>query len=213
MGLTNVKGTPSENTYELPKDGTSLGRLTAIYDVGMQNREYNGKELDPAQGIVLIYSLMSDKKEDGSEKTISTGFKFPLTISFDFKTGGLNEKSKLYKHVMALSGTEKFDGNILALLGNAVSLTITHKVSKSGDNNKFAVITSVGSVPDIEGFKVPETTTDKIYFDTETATKEQYDALPDYVKDVLKKAVNFNTMVFNSNLTDTEPELDDEIPF
>ncbi len=216
MGLTGMKGTKgtkSKNTnYEAAKAGSQIARLISVYDLGIHEREFKGEELPEKQMVVLVYGLMNDLKKDGTEKTISTGFTFPLAVSYDWETGQLHEKSKLYKHVTAMVQGAAFDGDLIALLGKPVTLTVVEKKSKKGDT--FAVIGDVGAVPDIPGFEIPPTKMDFVSFDTESATKDEFDGLPDYVKSKVEEAVNFDEMFKNVvTVADSAPTSEEEVPF
>ncbi len=219
MGLKNMKGKKAEgkvmSDYEAPNAGSQIARLVEIYDLGEHTREFKGEELPNRDMIVLVYSLMGDLKEDGTEKKISTGFTFPLVVSFDWETGELHPKSKLYKHVNALLQGAVFDGDIVGLLGEAATLTIVEKTSKQDSSKKFSVISDVGAVPNIEGFKVPDTTSELISFDTSTATQSEFEELPDFIKDKIKEAVNFDDMFSGVIVVEEEektPEANEEEP-
>jgi len=197
MGLGNMKGkkgtkSKGSSEYEAAKPGSQVARLVSVYDLGVHEREYKGEKQPDKQMVVLVYALMNDLKKDESEKTISTGFTYPLVVSFDWETGQLHEKSKLYKHVGAMLQGGAFNGDLVALLGSPVTLTIVEKKSKKGD--LFSVISDVGAVPDIPGFSVPMTKMDLISFDTDTATLEEFEGLPSYISDKIKEAVNFDEM-------------------
>lgn len=175
--------------YVLPKEGARPARLMSIVDVGIQNQQpYKGKVKRPCQQVILGFDLVDDLDDDGNSVRLTTGY-FPLNVVTDFKTKQLHEKSKLYAIVKALDPTgKKFKDDFSNLINEACIINV--KLVER-DGKTYANFDGVGPVPDIEGFKVAETTGVSYIFDMDSPTLETWTALQDRLKAKVREAINY----------------------
>lgn len=212
-----LKGKPSSsssgNAQPLPKVGARPARLSKVYDIGWHKCEYDGQPKPDAQMVVLEYDLVDDLYDfgDGVMRpiTISSGWFFPLKVSYD-KTGRkLNDKSNLYKHTTALDPSDSWGGNLKNLLLKPCIITTT--LNTSGDKTYANIAKNgVSPVPDMDGFVIKDTPNPGYAFDIDDYTQEEWDALPEFIQNKIKEAINFKPLEGSDTPEAITP---DDVPF
>lgn len=188
MSLTNVQVVKQQRDYPLPKKGLRVGVLTGIIDVGVQQREYQGKAKAPARMVIYQYSLTKDtfKDDEGNDHHIKVS-DGPFTLS----PGA--DKGKYMDHCKALDPDHEvlaanYAGDITKLLGRGAYLTIVHSDPKP-DGKVYANIDSVTQLP--EEVTVPALPVDLLLFDTSAPTAAAAARLSKYQKDLIRKSVGY----------------------
>jgi hypothetical protein len=163
-----------------------------IIDLGVHEREFKGEKKEPARQIVLEFDLVNDlftyDEERGPQPIrVNSGYYYPLSVVFG-QDGVPHEKSKLREYIRALDPTNECDYDLVAMLTRPCILNI-EIVEKEG--KKYANIDSAGPVPEIDGFEVKESDNAPYFFDLEDYTDKEWEALPDFIKEKCREAINF----------------------
>ena len=166
--------------------GTYPARVFKFMNLGTRLQEYKGQLKDyPDTLINISWELPTElhsftkKNEDGSETTEEK----PLVISREF-TLSMGSKSNLRPIVEGIIGTsltddEAYNFDLEQLVGMTSLVTITHRVANNG--NTYANVAS--TAPLIKGMEVKEAVNKPIIFDVNTATEEDIEALPAFLKE------------------------------
>jgi len=192
LKLEATKNTKKREQQPLPKEGVRPARLVSVIDLGIQEREpWKGKEKPPIQQIRLEFDLVDDLHifdEDKGEQPFRRS-PWDLNVSIDSETGEPWKNSNLYDWWKALDPTNKFDLDFTKMLGQAIFLTVTYDDS---DGITYANISNPSPVPDMPGFEVAKTPNALFYFDMDEGDLEKFNILPDFIKDKMRAAINFN---------------------
>ena len=193
MGM-QMKGEPSVGDFErpLPKAGARPARLVKIIDLGVHKRTFKGEEKEPARQLVLEFDLVSDlhvyNEELGPQPIrVSSGYHFPLSVVFG-ADGVPHEKSKLREYIRALDPTNECDYNLADMMLRPCILNIELNTK---DDKTYVNIESAGPIPEIDGFTVAETQAEPYIFDLDDYTDEEWDKLPDFIKDKIRESESF----------------------
>lgn len=166
--------------------GTFPARVCRFMNLGTRFQEYQGQlKAYPDTLINITWELPTEiheftkKNEDGTETTEEK----PIVVSREF-TLSMGKKANLRPIVEGIIGTqltddEAYDFELENLLGMASLITISHKEASNG--NIYANV--ISTAPLIKGMTVPEAINKKVIFDVNLATKEEIDALPQFLKD------------------------------
>jgi len=133
--------------FEMAPEGTHAARCYQIIDIGVQRVEYKGEQ-KLQDKVILSFELPDEKMADGR----------PFIIHQEY-TASLNEKAKLRAHLeswrgKAFSEEELMGFDIGALLNQPCLVSISHRVSGSGNN--YTVIAGI-SKP-LKGQEIPALT-------------------------------------------------------
>jgi len=218
--MATIAPRPEGGERVLAPAGTYPARVCKFMNLGTRIQEYQGQPKDyPDTLINLTWELptklkeFTTKNDNGTEKVEEK----PIVISREF-TLSMGPKSNLRPIVEGIIGTtlsddEAYNFDIESLLGMACLITINHKESSTG--NTYAKV--VSTAPLIKGMEVPEAINEKIIFDVNTATKEQIEALPQFLKykvtisdEFKKRFVNTTSPVTTGTTESINPE---DIPF
>lgn len=163
----------SDKQYELVPEGSHVGRLYSIVEIGHVPNTYPGKEGTMSHKVRLTFELPEEKMVDGRPFVI--GGKY--TIS-------LGDKSNLLPLVEGIVGTmtdddkEQFD--FKSLLEKTCLVSVVHRVSNTG--KKYAQIASTAKLP--KSMKAPEQINPSVYLDYHGGWDETiYSLLPQFYKD------------------------------
>lgn len=166
----------------LPKPGTQAARVISVVGLGVQPRKpFKDQPKTPAAKVWINFELVNDKYEVNGEKIPHRISPADLVISID-------PKSALFKLVTSLDPNNANKWDISKLLGMPCLVTVVHAKSPDGEKT-YANFN--GAMPAPDGFPIPEATTPSVLFKFEEPTAESYSALPKFVRDKLKSAVNF----------------------
>ena len=167
-------------TYENVPAATHPARLYQIIHLGTTHYEYKG-EMKTSDKVRLTFELPLELREFGEDKIMK-----PMVISREFGFT-MGKKSHLRPFVegiigAALTDEEAYAFDIEQLLGETCLLSVVHEVGKDG--NTYANIQSASAL--IKGMTVPEATNKPVIIDVNTATMEEIDSLPEFLRNKMK---------------------------
>lgn len=215
---------PSTNKKVDPIDpGTYPARLVQVIALGLQTqRPFKGEEKKPALELWLTYELLDEfmKDEDGNDLEDK-----PRWISERLPFYSLaQDKAKSTQRYYALDPNEEFDGNWGALLGAPVMVTTGNYKNAKGDIKDKVLGTS--AMRPKEAAKAPDLKNPPLVFDPSDPDLEAFERLPDFLKTILKEALDFGGSALDKALGGEKKaskpkaapkqeadDLDDEIPF
>ncbi len=180
MSLTPPK---TASKTEIP-NGTHIARLYQIIHIGIGHYQWQGEE-KTSDKIRLTFELCNERKEfkEGEGEK-------PLSISREFGFS-MGKKSHLRPFVEGMLGVALYDEeaktfDLETLLGRECLVSVVHE-EKNG--NTYANIASAS--PLAKGMAAPELSNPKSLIDVDSATEEQIDALPGFLRDKIKSSDNF----------------------
>lgn len=164
--------------------GTYLALCVGVVDIGEQYQQ-NFKNYQ--NKLMLIFEIPDETVVvDGEEK--------PRWLSKEY-TASLNEKSALYKHLVSWRAkpftedelAEDGDGfDVRSMLGQACMLTVIVKDVEGGQYNR---IENISALP--KGIPAPRTESDLLAFDMETREQDVFDALPEWIRNKIRKSTEY----------------------
>jgi hypothetical protein len=169
--------------------GTYPARLVSIIDLGVQKRRpWKGEAKDPIAMIRCTYELTTEFMKDEAGNDDETK---PRWVSEDFPFYSLNaDRAKSTQRYLALDPQQSAGGNWPELLGAAVALTIVHNPNKDDSTIVYANIGATS--PIMKGMAVAGLVNDTQMFDFDEPNMDVFNGLPDFLKDKIKGAENFN---------------------
>lgn len=178
MSLTNVtSSTEAKKKFSRIEDGTYVARVVQIIDLGVQEDEYEGqKKIGPK--VFINFEFPTELMEDNENKPHWLGKEF--TVS-------LHEKAVMTKLVAAADPDGKATSkgrNLKGLLGLPLMVT----VGTTGTGN--AKIAGVARL--MKGLSVADLSKDPLFFDMDSATKEEYDVLPQWIREKILVSRDFD---------------------
>jgi hypothetical protein len=216
MGLT-VSYSPNSAFRKVPP-GVWAARCVGVVDLGTQEVEFSG-EKKLQHKLQLTWEVFGED-EAGVALTIEQdGKEVPLQISKRY-TLSLNEKAALRKDLAAWRGRDftpeelkAFD--ISKLLGVLCLLNVQHNEAPNGKT--YANVASITPLP--KGMPKPASATPLVSFDLGDFDGEVFEALPEYVQDVIKASAEYKARAqahmpkAKAATTPALEDMDDEIPF
>lgn len=204
MSLTNIKesGGKKKNFGRI-EDGTFGARVVQIIDFGVQEDEYEG-ERKVAHKIFINFEFPTEMIEiEGEQKPRWLGKEFAVS---------LHEKATLTKLVQSADPDGKITSNgrnLKGLLG--LPLMVTVGTTKSG-NAKIAGVARL-----MKGLQVALLSKDPLFFDMDTASKEEYEELPQWMQNKIVESLDFKDTPIAKKLNATNvgsiENMDDDIPY
>lgn len=196
------------NDYTPIPDGTYLGVCSMIVDLGMMYSEKYKK----SQRKVLIGWQLPEETIEVNGKTE------PKTVTNRY-TATLNEAGNLYRDLIAWRGKafteeELADFDLANIMGKSCLLTIS--TTKVNDKT-YTNVTGVSKL--MKNMEKGELVGDPLFFDLDTATLEDVDALPQWIGNQIKKSATYKEMQEKADYASIEPpqmeDLDDDgdLPF
>lgn len=188
------------NTYEapkaprgprpLPKVGAQPARVVQIATLGIQTRPpFQGKAKTPIDQLWVSFELVNDKyKDDNGNERVHRISPRVFNIMTD-------EKAQLMKFLKAIDPQGEVGTKISQLLNRPCLVSVIHAKDTKGnvdDNGKplvYANFAGVSPVP--EGFPVAECSVTPTAFDFRNPDMESAKALPRWIRDIIKKALNY----------------------
>jgi hypothetical protein len=187
--LTASKPEGGKN-FELVPAGTHVATVFKIINLGHVPYEYMGEKKE-GHMIRLFWELPNKKKTftvDGVEKELPFAISRKLTLS-------MGPKSNMRPLVVGMTGVqfvndeEAYGFNIYSLLGHSSLISIVHKKSIDGTKT-FANVASAS--PLIDGMEKPFPVNEQVIYDVTKMSKEEIEALPDYIKEDMKASSEYN---------------------
>ena len=180
MALTAPKGKASDPA---PK-GNHVARLYQIIHIGTNDFEYMG-ETKSSDKIRLTFELSNERKafKDGDEPR-------PWSVSREFGFS-MHAKSKLRPFVEGMVGTALFDKeadnfDFESLLGQECLLNVVHD-----EKNGSVYANIAGGSPLPKGMDAPAPVNETRMIDVNTATAEEVEALPEFIKSKMFSSVEW----------------------
>ena len=199
------KSTDSGDFVPAPS-GTHLAICYRLIDLGTQKTEWSG-EINYKRKIMLSWELPHEPMQD--DRPISAHQRY---------TYSSHEKSRLRKDLEAWRGKAFRDEDfgpggfdIKNILGKGCYLSI---VQTEKDGRTYANINSVSALP--KGTETPKPANPIVYFSLDEFDQAVFDALPDSIKDIIKRSPEYQAAVMGQKPVRQETEIDDlsdSIPF
>jgi hypothetical protein len=176
--------------YEVPPAKMHPARLVGIFDIGKQpGSVYDGKEIKPANKVILVYELLGKDKMTPKEGQV-TGDNFSIS---EFTTVSLHVKGTLIKRLQVFDAPVKKKSedwyeidpkfNMSTMLGEACMVEVSH--NEAGK----AKITAV--TKPIDGLVVPEYTAKLSYLDLDSEDwLDNYNIAPKWIQELVDKKID-----------------------
>lgn len=166
--------------------GTHMARLVQVIDLGLQPQEFQGQQKEPKREVNLTYELVNvfmkdDKGQPDKEKPRWVGESFVLN---NLKA----DLAKSTKRIKAIDPENKFNGDLVKMLGLPCLVTIVHNVSKK-TGNVYANVSLVA--PPIDGMPCPPLKNEPRWFDLSNPSLETFLSLPEFIQDKIKRNLEF----------------------
>jgi len=172
-----TSGTPKAPRIE---EGTYMARIVSIIDLGIQPQTdwQTGEATDPKPRALFTWELPTETieitNEDGETEDKPRWMSKEYTLSS-------YEMSNLHKLLVALN--KRDIDRLDQLLDTECMITIGSTVN---DNAKIVAV-----VPTPKGMPVPELANEAKFFDFDSPSEELFDLQPDWIKEKIKDAVNY----------------------
>lgn len=173
--------------------GAYPARLVQIIVLGVQEqRPFKGEEKSPKLEIALTYELLDEfmKDEEGNEIEDK-----PRWITERMPFNNLDtELAKSTKRYFALDPDEDHGGDWGSLLGVPcmVTIVVDKWKDKSTNEDRFREkVANISAMRPKEAAKAPELVNPARIFDFYSPDMEVWEALPQWLRDVMKAAVDF----------------------
>lgn len=197
---------PKGKSFEPVPAGSHVARLYQIVNIGTVTTEWQGKKSQTPK-IRFTFELCNERKafKEGDEPK-------PYSISREFSFW-MTRKANLRQFVEGLIGTtldeeEAATFNIEGLLGEDCLLNVVHTEAKNG--NTYADIKSASPLP--KGLKAPALFNEAKLIDVNTASAEEIDELPEFLRDKIKSSEEYDKR-FRQEGDETPEVTKDDIPF
>lgn len=218
----NAREVPSGGTPIDPVEaGTYPTRTVRILDMGVQEQSYNNEPKPPKQELNITYEALDEflKDEDGNDNEEK-----PRWFSENFPLNNLNsEKAKSTARYYALDPDESFDGDWTKLLDIPCMVTVVQQPDKKNPKIIRNKIANVSAMRPKEASKAKELVNPPQIFsldDVSEENKKLFESLPDWIKDRIKKSLEWESTPFYKSLGSEKPKakkekepVKDSIPF
>lgn len=185
MNFNSSKKKSSSGKNGRVEDGTYMARIVQVVDLGVQKGEYKGEEYIRPEVMITFEFPTETLTIEGEEK--------PRWLSRQY-TVSMNEKSALYSLVNAADPdgkATKKGSNAKGLLSLPVMVTVG---STATGNAKVVGVSRM-----MKGMSIPELYNDPVFFEldsNDTANKQAFEGLPDWLKEKIQTSMNFSTSKF-----------------
>ena len=176
--------------------GNYPARVVQIIDLGIQpQRPFKGQEKPPKPEIYVTYELLDEflLDEDGEEIEDR-----PRWISETIPMNPLNsELAKSTKRYVALDPELKHDGDWSKLIGTPCMVTIVANPAKDGRRDEEGNVVVYNNVAGVQAMrkkdaaKAKELVNEPKVFDMSDPDLDVFSSLPDWLKDKIKGALDF----------------------
>ena len=175
------------------EDGVYTAVSSMIIDLGVQRNERFDKD---QRKFMLIWNIVGETIDINGEI-------LPRTISKEY-TFSLNEKSNLRKDLEAWRGQafteEELQGFVLTnILNKGCQLQIINKENNGKTFNNIAGIMALA-----KGMNVDPLDKITVFDIEEQSTWNEYDVIPQWIKEKIKKAVNLEELGFDKYISEYE---------
>lgn len=192
--------------YQALASKTYPARLVGVVGIGEQEIEYKGaKELKDQ--ILLVFEIVGRNKlhKDGTPYMIERDGQLvpePQTVRKEC-TRSVSPNSNLVACMNVLMGaTNGADElEIDKALGAPCLLNLEQRESKTG--NQYNSIRDI--VPPVDGVEIAQARTPYMNYDVENHDQTAFDALPEWIREVVKRSTQWIDMQANSTAIQTSP--------
>lgn len=210
--MSIVAGGMTKTPRPLIPAGTHVATLYRLMNLGTRFQMYKGETKEyPDKVIRLTWEVPGEtfkftkKADDGSEEE----HELPLVVDKEFNLT-MGPKSKLRPFVEGIIGVQLKDEEAYAfdlesLVGKSCLITVAHKESKG---NMYANI--MATAPLMKGMVPPKQVNESTVFDINTCTREEVDALPQFLKDKTTISDEYKARFGTEDTPNVE---EDEVPF
>lgn len=197
MGF-NAKKVPGGNAGDDRKrpeplePGNYPVRLVGLITLGVQEqRPYQGEAKPPAQEIMLTYEFLDEfLKDDEGDDIPEKPRWLSETIPF---INIAAERAKSTQRYKAFDPELVHDGDWSAVVGLPATANIVVRQGQGKHAGKvFENIGSVSPMRPKDAARAPELVNEPRLVDFYSATKEEFDSLPDWIKDKMKSALDYD---------------------
>ena len=167
--------------------GTYPARVVQIIDLGLQNqRAFQNKEKPPAYELNITYELLDEfmKGEDGEDQLDKPRWVSERISVFNLK----QDKATSTKRYYALDPKEEHDGDFSKLVGTPCMVTIVQAIRGENVYNNVAAVTGMR---ERDAAKAEALKNDPRVFDLSDPDLEVFNALPEYLQDIIKGNLEF----------------------
>ena len=190
----NANDIPFEGKSKTPdwEPGTYPARIVGVAVLGLQDQgSYLGQEKPPKREIHITYEFLDEflKNADGEDDEEK-----PRWLSERFPFNPLkSQKAKSTIRYNSLDPEGKFGGDFSRLVDMPCTVTIaTEKGKDKYAGRVFANVSNVSLMRAREADKARKLVNPPFIFDFYNPTHESWEALPDWMKEVAKKALDFH---------------------
>ena len=186
--MATIAPKPQSVSFTPAPAGTHVARVFKFMNLGTRYQEYKGeKKAYPDTLVNFSLELPNElnkftylDKETNEEVEVEK----PFAISREF-TLSMGKKSNLRPFVegiigVALTDEEAYNFDLEQLVGKVCLVTVVHKKSQDGERT-FANIASTS--PLVKGMEEPTPVNDTVIQDVNVMSKEEIEALPDWLRD------------------------------
>ena len=190
LNITNTK-----KEISLIPEGTHVGILYSIVDLGTQEVQFKG-ETKYQPKVRLTFELPNETKEfDGVVKPLVIGGKYTMSLS---------DKAILKPIIEGILGKKLTDAEkanfssdeFHKLMGKPVMLNVMHTVSQA-NGNTYANIASVS--PLMKGLTVPNQFNENVIYDVSEGQTGAFESLPEFVREDIMKSVEMRPLSSDSS--------------
>lgn len=183
LNMNDIPKKPSAQRALLTA-GSNMARLVQVIDLGLQERmPFKGQDKPPAYELYLTFEFPDERIEVDGESRPMWKSKRIVQSTFD--------KSNCVKWYNVLDPTNKHRGNWGKLLGQECAVLIVHEEGKGKNAGRtFDKIADI--MPLMKGVQVPPLENDPVSFDTLSPNMEVFEAMPDFLQNIIKGNLEFD---------------------
>lgn len=208
-----IFATNTATKRELIPAGNYVARCYQMIHIGTVPENYQG-EIKEQNKVRIGWELPTELKVFNEERGEQ-----PLIIGKEY-TLSMNEKANLRKMLASWRGKDfnedearKFD--ITVLIGKPCMLNIIHKPGVKDPSMIYEEIATISPMP--KGFTCPDQINETQLLTYEDWNGQVYEALPDFIKEKIKKSNEYNAMMHpqETNVVNRggNDENGDDLPF
>lgn len=197
LNASNIPSTGGKRKKQPSLDaGAYPARLVQVIDMGVQpQRAWEGEEKPPKPEIYTTYEMLDEfvVDDDGNELEDKPRW-LSETLAMNPLDSDLANSTKRY---IALDPELEYGGDWSQLPGTPCTLTVSAKKDKKGkkdENGNVIVynnITAVNTMRDKDAKKAEPLKNEPKVFDMDNPDMEVFLSLPDWIRDKIKSALNF----------------------
>ena len=183
------KGAMKKETLD---PGVYPGRVVQLIDLGLQEQQpYQGKEKAPVNEVMVTYELSDEfMLNEAGEQLLDK----PRWLSETFAFHSINaERAKSTARYNALDPDNVYGGDFTKLLRLPCNITIVVSPGRGKNAGKeYENVAGIATMRKKDADKLPPLVNDTKLFDLDAPDLAVFTSLPDWVKEKIKKNLNYN---------------------